>query len=676
MPRASKLFLRLVLPVLVVGIGAIAYLERADVSPIVERWASAEGELFSADPLPVPSMLYLYDLGIVDANADGRLDIYSANHNYRQQLWLADGQGGFAESLSRWGLDQSAAFPGIEQSLDAPAIDKPGLYVYWRGDVLNLVAHRIEELGPLKGTLRLYNRVDVLRQDGFEARVTSARPAPIGMPESRVEFTAARSGRLELYLATRGTLLSFGIESPWAKSNVFVGTQAAQAAAPEFDFILRDRHGMAWADVNADGRPDVFISRGGLGGTLRMFPPAVRDRVADEWLVSRGEQGFVDQTAAAGFEKRDCSGRHVRWADFDRDGRLDLFINCQDRGNVAGSYPKQLWRQDAPGHFTEVAAAVGLDVPEHQIIDFAWLDADGDGDVDMLTYEDTGFFLYTQTGGRFERSPVHRGAFVRADMEGLRNNTADYWQFDGKLSVSDFNNDGDLDVFMASKRGNALLLNRRGRFEAVDLAALGLPTSSVAASWVDYDSDGLPDLHVVPEGIYRQDSGGRFTATGLFSLSRNRYQAAFVHWFDRDNDGTLDLVMALQENAALWRWWERPFKSKDVKGEDDRFTWPLMAYRNVGARGHWLQLDLVGPEGNRNAIGARVTLVDGGRRHTQEVGSQDSSYSSQGHYRVYLGLGERTEAGRIEIRWPDGHLQVLDKVKADQLLKVTRDVRA
>ena len=137
--------------------------------------------------------------------------------------------------------------------------------------------------------------------------------------------------------------------------------------------------------------------------------------------------------------------------------------------------------------------------------------------------------------------------------------------------------------------------------------------------------------------------------------------------------GKLDVLMATQENAALWRWWEKPFRSKDVKGEDDRFRWKLMAYRNIGGQNHWLQLKLRGAAGNRQAIGAHATLVTPAGRQSQVVGSSDSSYFSQGHYRLYFGLGEQTRGNRLEIRWPDGHAQTIDNVKPDQLLEVVRD---
>jgi hypothetical protein len=675
-------------------IAGLAYTARDDLRPLLKRLTSAEGRWFAEMTLPKRELLQLYDMGVVDANGDGHLDLYTSAHNYRQNLWLADGKGGYRDHLTAWGLDQSHFFPGAEQGETEPKMDKAGLYVYWHGDLLNLVAHKTDGLAPLKGHIQFFNKVEVIANEGFQTSTRVDEDAAI--PVTHLDFTTTGGGRLALYVPTRGTPITFVLDAPWARDRVFVGALGVRPSADAFQvpaggedtataakgpachwcqrfaLALRDRHGMAWSDYNDDGYLDVYITRGALGGTLRKFPDTVRNQVQDEMLVSRALGQFDDRVTELGFRKNDCSGRHVRWVDFDRDGRLDLFINCLDRGNVAGGYPKQLYRQLADGRFVELAAKVGLDIPQHQLIDFAWLDADGDGTPDLLTHEDRGYFLYLQQNGRFQRQFLHRAAFERADVPGLKGNTDDYWQFDGKLSMADFDRDGDLDVFVASKKGNVLLLNDHSRFQSREPASLGLPSTSVAAAWVDFDNDGLTDLHTVPQGLFRQTKPGLFEATGMLTLSDNKYQAAFIHWFDQDNDGRLDVVMALQDNASLWRWWERPFRHTDVKGKDDRFRWRLLAYRNIGPAGRWLQINLRGASGNREAIGTRVSLVSQQGKQTAVIGSSESSYFSQGHYRVYFGIPGDASAATLEIEWPDGLVQKLTDVAPRRILNVSR----
>jgi hypothetical protein len=684
----------LVLATLLLGAG-LAFLARGDLKPVVARLLAGEWRWFESSPLPVDVVRQVYDLGVVDANGDGILDLYSSNHNYRQVLLIADGKGGYRDVLTEWGLDQSRALPGAEQSWEAPVMVKPGFYIFWVGDTLRLVAHRLEELGPVRGVARFFNLVEIVSKDGFETKNQVHRPSSEGVDESALEFSASRSGQATLYLHARGAPVTFRIDAPWARTNVFVGSQgvvpsplvvdatgsssdqvACATNCLTFELTLRDRHSMVWADYDGDGSLDVFINRGALGGQLRKYPPTVRDEVSDELFLSEGGGRLADRARQLGIEKKDCSGRHAKWVDFDGDGLLDLYINCQDRGSVPGGYPKQLYRQGADGHLTDVASAAALDLPNHQIVDMAWFDADGDGVVDLFTHEDEGYFLYRNRGGSFHRQFIHRGKFERADVEGLKGNTSDYWQFDGKLSVADLDSDGDLDVFVASKKGNVLLVNEgEGHFEPVVPSSVGLPDESVAAAWVDFDNDGRPDLHAVPQGLFRQDGKGKFSATGLLALPESKYMAAIVNWFDRDNDGNSDVVVGTLDNPSLWRWWEKPFKHSEVKGKDDRFDWKIHSYRNLGHGNHWLQLQLVGSRGNPQAIGAKVTVDTKNGRQVQQVGASEGSQQSQGHYRLYFGLGDQGGVDAITIRWPNGQLQELRDVRGDQLVLVRQDNR-
>ncbi len=648
---------------LLAGAAALAYKSRVDIAYELSRLQKPEAGRFASEPFTLPKVHHLFDLGVVDADGDGTLDVYTSNHNYRQILMLSDGLGGHRDVLTEWGLDQNRDFPAWEQSFVAPVMDKPGLYVYWLGETLVLRTHGA--VGRVAGTLKMFSVIKVNRNDGFEFRAREVKVPDSLIPQTIVDFEAQGAGTLELAPPSRGVPTEIELAPEVALGSVFVGRQRASPTSRKFSPFLRDRHGLAWADVDGDGRLDVFITRGGVGGTIRTLPEFIRGSIRDELLLTGNGQGLVDRAATAGIDKKDCSGRHADWVDVDGDGRVELFVNCQDRGLAKGVFPKQLWRASPNGRYSDVAAEVGLDLTGHEIIDYVWMDADGDADVDLVTVEDRGFFLYSNTEGKFTGRLLFRPDFVRGDVEGLKSEVNNYWRFDSKLVAADFDNDGDIDLFCASKRGNVLLENRAGDFVGVNPADRGLPASSLAAVWVDYDNDGWTDLHFVPEGLYRQARKGVFEATGLLAVRPHLYQAAIVNWYDRDNDGRRDLLLALNENSTLWRWWQRPFRT-----EDDPHAWALQFWRNLAQGHHWLQIDVAGGPGNHPAIGARVTVHTALGTQAQEVGLSDSSYFSQGHYRLYFGLGSLPRAERVTVRWSDGRTTELKNVAADRLLRI------
>jgi len=649
-------------------VAASLYRER-DYLPIGTFPSVSARKAFPPYALPSNALQDLMDIGVVDANGDDLLDLFTTNHNYRQSLWIADGRGGYWDQVTAWGLDQSPDLPGLELSLSDPKLDTPGVYIYWKERrKLIIRAHRTGELGRLTGTLRTFTTVKGYESDGFVVEV-SKTPASGGgeIPETAIRFASDGDGLLELVIVSPGVPITLHLDGSVPLARVYIGAQKVSPRSQDFELAFQDRHGMAWADYNDDGRMDVFVTRGAVGGTLESLPPSVQSKIRDQFLVSQPGGRYRDFVSDAGIAKNGCSGRKVNWVDFNHDGMLDIFINCTDRGKVKGIYAKQLYRQDRAKHFSDAAAQAGLDLPDHEVIDFAWFDVDGDGKPDLVTSESTGFFVYWNDSGRFGPQFIGRGKFARADNPKLRGISDEYWFVDGKLSIADFDGDGDLDVFSSSKKGNMLLINKGGRlgFATADPATIGLPSESASAIWVDYDNDGLLDLHAVPEGLFHQRPGHAFEAAALLVLPSRKYMAAIINWGDLDNDGSRDVAVALLENFSLWPWWKKLYK-----GGEDRFTWDLIAYRNANKGSHWLQLRLVGEAGNRQAIGARVIVRTPDGEQTQEIGSSDGAFFSQGHYRLYFGLGPYRRVEELRVRWPDGQPQKFMDVDGDKLLVI------
>jgi hypothetical protein len=356
-----------------------------------------------------------------------------------------------------------------------------------------------------------------------------------------------------------------------------------------------------------------------------------------------------------GLAKNGCPGRQAAWIDYDADNRLDLYVVC---GRGDGLYPNQLFRQTGEGNFIDVAEKVGLDIGP--MGSFLWLDADLDNDMDLFWSDSRGVFLYKNESGTF--SPTHLVSRRLTD----------------KLTTGDYDNDGDLDIFSASPKGNVLFINTGETFSPVAPLAVGLPEKSRTANWVDYQNDGLLDIHTVPDGLYVQKPKGGFIDSSQLKITQERFspfklRSARSAWFDVDNNGTRDLILSTMYGVKGAKWAKWFVK---ITGSDERFGgldyyWESLFFNNMNTGNHWLQVQLTGPPGNRPAIGARVTLQTSNGKHLQQVGTADGSHYSQGHYRLYYGLGLDPGPLSLRVEWPDGKTTILPVTEFDRLLKIS-----
>ncbi|MAE66218.1 MAG: hypothetical protein CMJ18_18260 [Phycisphaeraceae bacterium] len=573
-----------------------------------------------ADVAPLPLEVDdfdLYDLGVVDADQDGNLDLFTANHSAQQSFKLGDGKGGFTDAFDRWRLHQHLPVPGLENSDAEPPFDRTGLYIYVRFARYHVRAHGVSG-AALSGSAEMSGRVTFCRKQG-DIRQSVVPGVDGGLDTTTVAFRFDRDG-LASWQRRPGGPWTVTIDEQVPLDKVYVGRRCVNPESRTFELHLRDRHGLAWHDVDGDGRLDVYITRGGIRGAMARM----KRKFHDEMLVLTPE-GLVDETLTRRFEKNGARARGAMWVDVDGDRRLDLFVSC------TGS-PNQLFHQQADGTFVENAAERGLDRPVRTTV--AWTDLEPDGDPDLLWAGPVGVGVSVNEGGTFERR-------ILTQTEGLKER--------GKITLGDFDLDGDEDAFYCSDVRSTLLVNRESGFEVVAPASVGLPSRSLGANWVDQDNDGWPDLHLVPQGVYRGGPDGKFEATDAFRTTA-AVLAAVGTWFDTDNDGFRDLLLAV-----------RPPRSP---------RWSSGLYRSAPNGNHWLQVRLIGPRLNREAIGGRVTVRTELGAQVQSIGSADGSRYGQGHYRLYFGLGAHDGADVVDVHWPDGSVRTLNDVPADQLLEI------
>ncbi|MGH8605747.1 MAG: CRTAC1 family protein, partial [Gammaproteobacteria bacterium] len=218
--------------------------------------------------------------------------------------------------------------------------------------------------------------------------------------------------------------------------------------------------------------------------------------------------------------------------------------------------------------------------------------------------------------------------------------------------------------------GNKLFRNNGdGTFAEVGIqAGVADDHDGVSASWADFDNDGDLDLFVLnarydvtantitnkPFVLYSNNGNGTFTdVTSSTRLGKElNYVRTIANVVDYNNDGFLDIFIAPDAGPP-------PKKRK-----------PLVLYQNDKNTNHWLKVKLVGTVSNRDAIGAKVTLKAGTRIQFREqnggfhlIGQNDSL--------LHFGLKQKTRVDRITVQWPSGLVEQFTNLDADQVVLIT-----
>lgn len=580
---------------------------------------------------------YLFDIGIVDANDDGILDLYTSNHTALQSLLLGDGRGNFQDVYQEWGLSHQKEFPGLEDSSEGPILEEGGIYIYWKQHRLVVHAFFQDRACDISGRLTLNSPAGIVNNVNWDYHIRQD-PTAHDLTSTRIDFRlddAHKEGLLIIEPVLAALPHTFSFDAGIPLSRIFIGGQKTHPSSHTFKLVLKDRHGMAWADWNGDDRMDLFISQGGLGGNIEFYP-----EVYPYELFVRKGTSLVDVTSGVNLSKSGCRPRQVAWIDVDRDNLLDLFIY--------GIWSRNhLFKQLPGGQFLDVTKRSGLLDTENGLS--AWFDADNDSDLDLFIAGREAFVLYLNQNGYFRKT------ILKENSEAYRKDRIDFLHF-GRPALSDFDCDGDIDIYIASEYGSTLIINNSSAFEFKNPEWIGLPSKAITANWVDVDNDSLPDLHTIPGGLFLQSDELTFREIRVLACDKDETIIdARSNWFDADNDGYRDVLISVL----------------DKKGEDKRI-WSSKFFRNIGSNNHWLEIQVAGPSGNRNAIGTSVIVeFNDGRLMTQQVGISEGSHYSQGHYRMYFGLGRDKKPKSLLVIWPDGSREYIEKPRYDCLQKIT-----
>lgn len=362
----------------------------------------------------------------------------------------------------------------------------------------------------------------------------------------------------------------------------------------------------AWGDYNDDGHLDLFVGF------------VSREKSWNRLYKNNGDgKLFTDATAAAGV-RLEGSFRQASWIDYDNDGDVDLFVALRDKPNV-------LFRNDN-GQFTNVAKSLGVD-DARRTVGAVWFDFDKDGDLDLCVANMDGDAngLFRNDGARF----VDVAAEAGIENGGRALGFQPYGSV--RPTLVDFNNDGNLDVFMANYGANGLFQNHGGRFENV-APKLGLAIDSRydTGTWGDYDNNGRIDLYVngtITGGKSYEDylfhnDGDRFTDITPKVL-KDQHADHGAHWADFDKDGDLDLALTGAAADGMH------FLMKNTQDEQ-------RAQRS-------LQVLVLDEKGHYTKAGAEVRLFDATTGNLLGLCILDtgSGYNSQNAMPVHFGLAKQ-----------------------------------
>ncbi|MDE0089062.1 MAG: CRTAC1 family protein [Candidatus Poribacteria bacterium] len=442
--------------------------------------------------------------------------------------------------------------------------------------------------------------------------------------------------------------------------------------------------GCVFADFNGDGNVDLYVTNYGENVLYQ----------------NNGNGTFTDVTKIAGVG---CPlwSTGTAFADYDGDNDLDLYVcnyvkydlkkfeQQKEESLQSGKFvPNALnptafepqdnvfYRNNGDGTFTDITDEAGVAAPGGRSMQAIFSDFDNDNDMDLYVANDTSENDIFRNEGN--------GTFTDV--------SADSWAADFRgsmgLAAGDYDADGDIDLFISHwidqeyvlysnllQESEAIENSNPKRIRFVDeaysamLAEVTLKEIGWGTSLFDYDNDGDLDIFVangstfqkldqpevlIPQHnqLFRNEGDGTFSdvskSMGITNLpARVSRGTAFG---DYDNDGDVDIFIANN--------YDRPTLLRNNSVD-------------LSNSNNWLHVKLVGENPNRNAVGAKIQLKTANSTQIREIYAGES-YMSANSFIAEFGLGKTTQVQTLQITWTNGKIQTLQNVSVNQMIQVTQ----
>lgn len=409
--------------------------------------------------------------------------------------------------------------------------------------------------------------------------------------------------------------------------------------------------GSTAADIDDDGDLDLVVTGRG---------------VEDHLLLNDGAGGFTDATAGCGLDAYPTHhSTGASFADFDKDGDLDLFIAGHGFMDETLEYvtqflpgePSRLYVNDG-GHFTDVSDRIPA--PAHDGYTFmgGWIDAEGDGDEDLYLVNDFGNVLapsqlLLNDGGTF----VEDGGALGMDLPlaGMG------------FGVGDLDNDGDEEVALPAWNRNGLLYRDAGLWFDQAQARGYRPRRDQTVGWgaeiIDADNDGLMDI-VTPYGW----------VDSRFGQDNNLDQADGLYMQVRPGEFADQADLAAFGDLASHR--------SAAPGDLNRDGYP--DFVKVGLDGYlridvsrcddqsWLNVSLRQPPPNTGAVGAEVRVTANGQTWMRRLRAGGTGFGPGQPQELMFGLGTADHIDELVVTWPDGTTEPWTDLAVNQQVWIER----
>lgn len=391
---------------------------------------------------------------------------------------------------------------------------------------------------------------------------------------------------------------------------------------------------------------------------------------------NNGDGTFTEQTRKLGLVGPEKLNGFTKWSigvsfwDYNEDGRLDAmvgnflafdpeYISTQTPGMMPhpseyNGQASMLYQQQPNGTFKDVTEKENLFYPDSKCMGLTVYDYDGDGDMDIIQANDhQANFLFKNENGSFKEVGVPSGIAVNS-----------HGQVTGSMhaTIGDIDGDGLVDMLVADLKYGAVYRNMgNGLFQDVTessgVAKSFLGKGSWGTALFDYDNDG--DLDIISANgnaeelilqypvLLENDGKGNFKDVGKSVspyFATKRSGRGLVIW-DYDNDGHLDVMISHVDLEAT----------------------STLLHNEGGNGNNWLGVTLKGKNGLASGIGAKITVKTAGKELVR-INQWTTGYLSNNEPRTHFGLGKAGMVNQLEVKWPNGELEIYKNIKPNQYL--------